>query len=256
MPYFGNKRQEVKEIYKFIEFDLVDKKFIVEPYCGSSALSYYISTLHPKQFQYILNDNNKHLMEIYKILQDDKKAEIFYNDLNLLLVGLDKDKYKEIVKDAKDNYLKWFFINKCYNIRPGLYPQNKGMLKDFKQNIIKYDVIKFLKTENIKFYNEDAIEILNKYGNNKNAIIFMDPPYLASCNDFYNNKDVNIYQYLYNNNIKTFEASLILCLEDIWIVRLLFDKDIKHSYNKTYETSKKKTNHIIITNKAPLLQIL
>ena len=251
MPYFGNKRQEVKEIFNIVEPDLKNINTIVEPYCGSCALSFYISTLYPKRFQYILNDNNVHLINIFKILQDDEKADKFYNDLNLLLDGIDKEKYNAIVKDAKNDTLKWFFINKYYNIRPGLYPTTKGRVKDFR-TIKECKFINFLKTENIKIYCNDAINILNDYGDNENNLIFLDPPYLASCNDYYNNKDVNIYQHLFNNNISTFKSFIIICLEDMWIVRLLFKDDIKSKYEKKYENSKKKTHHIIITNKTPL----
>ena len=76
MPYFGNKRQEVEKIYEEIKEDLLNDeiKTIIEPYCGSSSISYYISTLHPKRFKYILNDNNKKLIELggtsQKSLQD------------------------------------------------------------------------------------------------------------------------------------------------------------------------------------------
>ena len=252
MPYFGNKRQEVKEIYNYIQDDLTTKNIIVEPFCGSSALSFYISTLHPQKYKYILNDNNKHLIEIYKILQDEGKSEKFYNDLVLLSENMTKEKYNEIVKDANNNPVKWFYINKVYNIRPGLFPQNKTIKKEFKINIESYGIIKFLRSEDIEFTNEDAKVTLIKYANNSNCIIFLDPPYLSVCNDFYKNKDVNIYEYLYHNNIKTFHAPIVIVLQDIWIIRLLFNDDIKHSYVKTYETNKKKVNHIIIKNKVIL----
>jgi site-specific DNA-adenine methylase len=248
MPYFGNKRNEVVKIYEVIEPRLENIEHIIEPFCGSSALSFYISSLHPKRFKYILNDNNSHLIKIYKILQDEKETDIFINELNKMLVDLDKEKYNKIAKDSKHNYLNWFFINKVYNIRPGLFPQNSTIIKNFE--IIKESkIINFLRTEKITILCDDSIKILNDYGQNKKALIFMDPPYLMSCNDFYNNKDVNIYQHLYHNKITTFTAFVILCLEDVWIIRLLFDKYIKFSYDKKYETSKKKTTHIIITNK-------
>ena len=73
MPYFGNNRNEVVKIYEVIEPHLENIEHIIEPFCGSSALSFYISSLHPKRFKYILNDNNSHLIKIYKILQDDAK---------------------------------------------------------------------------------------------------------------------------------------------------------------------------------------
>jgi len=248
MPYIGNKRREVNEIYKIIEPKLESIEYIIEPFCGSSAVSFYISTLYPKRFKYILNDNNPHLIKIYKILQDEKETEIFITDLNKMLVDLNKEKYVKIVKDSKDDYLKWFFVNKIYYIRPGLFPNDRKIIVDFK--IIKESkIINFLKSEKIIFSCDDAIKTFDDYGQNKKALFFIDPPYLMACNDFYNNKDVNIYQYFWTNKINTFKAFLVLCLEDVWIIRLLFENSIKSSYDKKYEVSKKKTTHIIITNK-------
>ena len=75
----------------------------------------------------------------------------------------------------------------------------------------------------------------------------MDPPYLNSCNTFYSTPTTNIYEYLNLNPIEKMKSTFILCLEDMWINRLLF-KNNKFStgYNKQYQTTKKSTNHIII----------
>jgi site-specific DNA-adenine methylase len=82
LGYFGNKREEVERIYKTIKDELKNIKYIVEPFCGTSALSYYISTKHPKKFTYILNDNNKLLIEFYEILKDDDKTNELIEKLN------------------------------------------------------------------------------------------------------------------------------------------------------------------------------
>jgi site-specific DNA-adenine methylase len=67
--YAGNKRNEVEQLYYITErVDLYDMEYIVEP-C-TSAMSYYIHTLHPLEFKYVLNDNNQHLIELYNILKD------------------------------------------------------------------------------------------------------------------------------------------------------------------------------------------
>jgi len=61
---------------------------------------------------------------------------------------------------------------------------------------------------------------------------------------------MNIYEYLCNNDIKKQKAKIYLILENIWIIQLLFKKNNKLLiYDKKYETSQKKTNHVIICNK-------
>ena len=60
--------------------------------------------------------------------------------------------------------------------------------------------------------------------------------------------NVNIYEYLYKNNIDNMKALIILCLESNWIIKILFNNQIKKEYVKQYQISKKKTNHLIISN--------
>ena len=74
-PYTGNKRQEVEQIYEAINFN--DINTIVEPFCGSCALSYYIWTQNKdKIFKYVLNDLDNQLIELLKLVQNGKYEEI------------------------------------------------------------------------------------------------------------------------------------------------------------------------------------
>ena len=60
---------------------------------------------------------------------------------------------------------------------------------------------------------------------------------------------MNIYEYLYHNNITQEKAKVYLILENMWIIKLLFQhNNILFEYDKTYEASKKKTTHILISN--------
>jgi len=58
-----------------------------------------------------------------------------------------------------------------------------------------------------------------------------------------------VYEHLYKNDIIKEKAKLYLILEDIWIIKLLFNKYIIQSYDKKYMTTKQNTTHIIIYNK-------
>jgi len=74
---------------------------------------------------------------------------------------------------------------------------------------------------------------------------------MDSYNGFYNGdnqKQVNIYEYLYYNNINNFNSNIYLILENTWIIKMLFESNnIISTYYKKYEISKKQTCHIIIT---------
>ena len=101
---------------------------------------------------------------------------------------------------------------------------------------------------NITLSCDEATNIIEKYKNDEDALIFMDPPYMLEYNKMYHDSRVNIYEYLYNNQISTYKAKTVLCLNDNWIIRLLFNTHIKESYKKLYQQSKKANTHIVITN--------
>lgn len=250
IPYFGNKRNEVKKIYDIINIDDIDT--IVEPFCGSSALSYYIWLNNKdKNLTYILNDNNKYIYDLYNLCKDNNKVIDIYNKLVILKeTTSNKEKYLEICKKAKEGDLvSYVYIHKIYNIRPGLYPSLKKVSDNIFDSFKDAPILDFLQNANIKIYNKDAIEIYDEYKNNPKTLIFLDPPYMLSCNRFYNNPKINIYEYLFNNDIDNEKAKIILCLENIWIVKLLFKNKKSLVYDKMYDTTKKKTEHIIIYNK-------
>lgn len=246
--YAGNKREECKDIYTLCNFDNITT--IVEPFCGSSAFSYYVSLNHPKKFKYILNDNNKHLIELYKILKD----ETLYNNFKL-----EVEKKVEIVKSSKDEYLKcvnsgtfigWFIGQKYYNMRPALYPANK---KRWNKLNDLYPIINFLRNEDVEFCNMDGKDIFEKYMNDTDKLIFLDPPYVATCNDFYEASNCNIYEFIFNNNPINLKSNIIFALENSWIIKLLLkeliDKCNVLLKDKIYQNTHKNTTHIYLTNK-------
>jgi site-specific DNA-adenine methylase len=246
--YFGNKRQEVEKIYNSIKKDLDKIEYIIEPFCGTSCFSYYLSLKHPKKFKYILNDNNKYLMEFYECMKDDNKFNELIERLNALMEqSQTKEDYNKIKMD--ENMTNWIFKNKYYNIRPNLYPASRVVGKDIFNNMKNYDVINFLKNEDITMTCEDGILVYDKYKSNPKCLIFLDPPYLSSENSFYKEPSTKIYEYLHDNDINQEKAKILLCLENIWIIKLLFKNKKSIVYDKKYETNKKITKHIIILNK-------
>lgn len=251
--YAGNKRNEVELFEQLIDLTGVDT--IVEPYAGSCALSYYLWTKHP-HLKFILNDNNKHLKELYEICIDDDKKEKFEKlyKTKMEYINGTKELYDEVVKD--NTLIAWFIAHKNYNIRAGLFPMGKQMKTTI--NLSEYPVYDFFRNANIVYTNIDAIDVYAQYKNSSNNLIILDPPYISTCNDFYLNQNMNIYEYLYHNKIENENAKIYLILEDIWIIKLLFSNNKKFEpYAKTYQGSKKKTSHIIITNKKdePVLEV-
>lgn len=249
--YFGNKRQEVEKLYDVIKDDIGKFKIIVEPFCGTAAFSYYVwFNNQDMKTKYILNDNNKMLYDLYNILKDDTKRLELYNKLCIMLENVkNKEDYTQIVKKSDEDIVSYCFVNKIYSIRPALYPSNKNFTIETIKSFINAPIIQFLKNADIEFRNDDAIKVYDEYKSNKHALLFLDPPYLISNNSWYKCPCIGIYEYLMENIITKEKATILLCLESNWIIKLLFKNLKSIIYDKTYETTKKKTEHIIIINK-------
>ena len=71
--YFGNKDNEMGDIASNLP-DMKTIDVIIEPYCGSFALTRYLLTQYPNK-TYICNDNDKLLIDTYKALQSNKKCK-------------------------------------------------------------------------------------------------------------------------------------------------------------------------------------
>lgn len=244
ISYAGNKRTECEKLYNLIKDKINENTVIVEPFCGSCALSYYIWLLHPN-IKFKLNDMNLFLFEMYKLLKNDTKITKLEKYYNEKIKKITKVEYNLLVKnkDVQNQFLK----KKFYSIREGLYPTAK---KFTEIKIKNYPIYKFFNEANITYTNIDGLKIIQDNKDDENNIIFLDPPYINTCNKFYDyeNTTENVYEYLFKNNINNYKCLLLGIFENNWIIQLLFPNNIINSYNKLYQTSKKKTEHLTISN--------
>ena len=257
--YVGNKRNEIQEIYKHLNFEGIDT--IIETNCGSSAMSYYISLQQPQRFKYILNDNDDILINIYNILKDEQKTNELNAEVNNIIDVfnlLEDDKtrkhyWDKTIANNLDNINKYVFYHK-YAVLGRMCPQFVRCKQIKHCNINDYDIIKFLREENVTILKGDDIDIIEQNKNKKNVLMLIDPPYLQTYNSFYQNKDMNIYEYLNANPIKKMKAKIYLILEKNWIIDLLLKgNNVLLTTDKTYQISKKKTSHYVISNQKPLI---
>lgn len=250
----GNKRMEVEKILELVNLT-DDIKTIIEPFCGTSAFSVYISKLYPKKYKYIINDNDDNLIKLYNYIKNNDID--IQNKINNTMKNIKcKDDYLKIIdKNYNDQFISWFISHKISSIRPGLY--DTDYVYSDKKNVVfkNYEIYNFLKNEDVEIINGDGIQIFEKYLNNNKVLLFIDPPYLSSCNHFYSDKaTTNVYEYMYNNNFFKKKSNLICVLEENWIIKLLFKKYYFIKYEKLYQVSKKKTTHLVILNKKQLLK--
>lgn len=251
IPYFGNKRQEVERIYNEIKDELPKYKTIIEPFCGSSALSYYISTKHPKQFKYIINDNNENLIKLYKLSKNKEEFDSMVDELvKIKDIAINKEEYNKIVLKANDgDFNSWIYINRVFFMRVGCFPTTKHV----KNIEIMKDVpiLEFMRNEDIEILNNDALEVYDKYKNDKKTFIFLDPPYFDTDNSHYIDPTISIYEKIVNDNILKNKALICICVKHNWIINLLFKQCKMIKYGFKYQTTKKDIEHVIIINKKP-----
>jgi len=247
-PYSGNKRREYKYLENIID-DIDDYETIIEPFCGSSAISFNIWLKYPNK-KFILNDNDYDLMKVYNLIKNDDIETIKNKLLDIKnTINNDKDVFNKMYKDFKQSKDKdiyqYIYFNKfnCMN-KAGAYKECK--FQDFTKQ--QYKFFEFIKTANITFMNNDWYDVFKEYSNDVKALFIIDPPYLLSFNMFYQDFNTNVYEFFSNNNIKHFKAKLIFILENNWIIKILFKDEKTFIYDKKYQISKKETSHIIISN--------
>lgn len=242
--YAGNKRNEYKYFKDYIKLEGV--KNIIEPFCGSSAISFNIWLENKDKYNYYLNDNSEKLYNVYKLIKEED-PEIILKKINDIKNKIkNKEDYCNLYKSNYDVY-EYIVLVKRSSFRFGIYKEDtKSNYKFSKLQLLFFE---FIKSPNVFISNNDWSIPFNIFKDDKESLIFLDPPYLSLCNDFYQNKTTNIYEYLYYNNISNFKSHIYLILENIWIIKLLFKhNNLLYSYDKIYEVSKKKTEHIIIYN--------
>jgi site-specific DNA-adenine methylase len=226
---------------------LDDIETIVEPFCGSAAISYKLYLDHPNKFNYVLNDNSPDLIRLYNLIKT-QDVNIFVQEINNFKATItNKEEYMTMCKKKDKTIYEWFIMHRYYNLRAGLYDSNMHK-KEYNLNKEQLKFIKFIKDPRVQITCDNWQTSFDQYKDNEHALIMMDPPYLQSCNDFYEDARVNVYEHLYYNRIESFKSQITLILEKNWIINLLFQNNFKFTYEKMYQPTKKKTQHYIITN--------
>lgn len=247
--YPGNKRNEAEEFIKQANFDGVEK--IIEPFCGSAAISFLIWLKYGDKFKYYLNDNDEHLVNIYRVLKS-QPIETIEDEVSKIGEKIQNKKDWDDYFRAKDNdsvYKSIFFRKYSTRGRIGLYNLDQRHKKPCKITDIQRQFIKFIGQPNVIISCDDWFSVFNEHKDNIKSMFIIDPPYVNSCNDFYINKNLNIYQYFYDNKNENYKSKIYLVLEDIWIIRMLYNNyNVLLKYDKQYAITKKKTSHIILYN--------
>jgi site-specific DNA-adenine methylase len=244
----GNKEKDIKYFKNHLPLD-VSK--VIEPFGGTFAISRII--YKDDKYSKFVNDNDENLFEIYK--NPDKYSEFKKKMNNIAIKHLNikknviYDKFIEEVKkddtiDINSNFFKIWHSEKV--VRGRNVKTSKEINNDEHINIMK----------KINFSCVDYMEIINKFKNDKNAFIFIDPPYMFSDNTQYSQQQrksgedmtdiiVNILEIFKDKKNK---AKIMLVINDLKILRWLFNGYIKADYDKIYQIGKRRDKILVICN--------
>ena len=193
VKWAGGKRQIINELKKYVPNEY---NTYFEPFIGGGALLF---DLMPKKA--IINDKNKELMNVYKVLSN-------YEDFTKMCIELNvherkhNEEYYYKIRDLDRNIKKLnkltnyekaartIYLNKsCFN---GLYRVNKNGFFNVpfnkKNKVSTYDGDNLLTIHNyfinndIIIYNDDYLKVLDlaKPGD----FVYLDPPYDTLNNSF------------------------------------------------------------------------
>lgn len=234
----GSKKNDIKYFKKMLPMDI---KTVIEPFGGGFAVSRIV--YNDDKYKKVINDLDKGLYRLYtegpeyikrmnKLIE--KRGELLRDDGKF-----DHNKLKlEAKKQLGDFYGMWIYqqeLSACHikiNKKPYIEPELK----------------------NYEFHNEEYLKIMEDHRKDKNAFIFLDPPYLFSDNTSYRpNKeggdmtDIMVKTKEMMKDKKT-KAKIMLVINKLDIVKYFFKDFNIFEYEKIYQVGKKKSIHLVITN--------
>lgn len=236
----GNKETDIKYFCHLLPVDNIET--IIEPFGGSFAVSR--SFYKNDTYKYHINDTDPCLFFIYKnykkYIEICTDLDIYYNTLE---DQNERDNFKIYVKNLTiDKYfIEHLLINKFY--RNILFKPTKNHIYN------NYDIYIL---DNAILTNEDYTKIFEKYKDDEKAFVFIDPPYLFSDNtSYYSQQDGNdmtkiIIDIL--NFMKTCKCKVMLVINQLYLIKWIFNDFYKLEYQRTYQLSKNKNIHGVYCN--------
>lgn len=179
IKWSGGKTDEIKIIEKYIpEFN---GKYI-EPFVGGGALYFH---LQPKKA--VISDVHKELIAFYKAIADGKAGEIKeFMDTH----QNNEETYYSIRNNSEmSDYCKFYYLRKtCYR---GMMRYNKS--GGFNVPFGRYKTLNYNELDNTDYYellnrteilNEPFESVFQKYSDDPDNFIFLDPPYDSVFTDY------------------------------------------------------------------------
>lgn len=225
--YVGDKYKIMSQIIQFFPENIGN---YYEPFLGGGS-----SVLYVDAKKYILNDNNKSIIDLHKYLcsyanKKEKLFEILFKtikeyELSCSYLGIDvpEDLKRQYVKTYyskfnKQNYLKLrdsfnmdndllkLYLLLIYGFNHMIRFNKEGVFNlpvgnvDFNKNVYQAlsDYLEFVAMKEISFSNQDYVDFVKNINFREGDFIYLDPPYLISNSEYNKNWTLSDEQNLYD----------------------------------------------------------
>lgn len=283
----GGKRREIKYIEHLIPENV---NRIVEPFFGGGAFSlnfidkykvfgsdidrdlvHFYNLVSNKEFLEKLDivskwwDSDEVLEKLnYKKLKKFEIEKFFptakhkfyyacrnmYNFLKLNdIYDVDRAIMFYMMRELSFSSMFRFNSNGEFNVPYGGYAYNKKSMRN------KFNLIKELSTKKIEVILSDFINVIERYKNDRDTLIFLDPPYDSVFKDYNSNSFGECDQIRLRDSLMNSEAKVIMIINKTDFIMNLYKGGgfVISSFDKQYSVNFKNRNiqkvkHLIIKN--------
>lgn len=265
IPYIGGKNNLIGQISKRLH--ATGKKCLVDVFGGSAAI-----TLRSGFKKRIYNDINGDIVNLFRTMADEKQRmallkqlkwtppsrEIYEGDRQIHKNG--DHSFKQVscsITRARMTFYRHIF---CFGgkTRTGGFVVSVSDRKSIKE-ILKYKNVLRSLSEYGKFFQEtvienlDFVDLIEKYGNKENIVLFIDPPY-PGFTTYYSHNLSNYQHEQLANILITVPAPVICTFYNHSIVRKNYPEDLwKYEIVKGMKNNQqggnKESEELILTKK-------
>ncbi len=258
MNYVGSKDSELTKIEGVLMPYINENTIFIDAFGGSGVVGFYFNLKY--NIKSIYNDIDIQVYNFYvngientdKLYEDYKKEYDIYMNSNSEEKKAFFDRLAKLHFDDKTGFYRFIFSKLVFR---GIYLYNKShrpqFVRDKKTGEIDYECrlttpenfkyfFNHIKSRDIEFKNVDYKELINKYKNDVNAIIYLDPPYLTNKMSLRYNDKITMDDILYiHDNLKNAKCKIVFNNDYNGYIRdFLFKDFFKLSYQIRYKCGK------------------
>lgn len=185
--YFGGKNGMAKHIIDYFP-DKETYNTYIEPFGGSYGVGLHMDYIPPVE---IYNDLDNNVYSLYKVLQDKELFGEFQRlcELSPYSETMNREYALSLKNDELtrlDRAYRFYYVNRTSFNGNGGFKMNcvirrktSKSVSDFLSSVERLDELHD-RLVNVLVCNRDGIELISKYKNKDNVLIYCDPPYVQS----------------------------------------------------------------------------